>query len=66
MDLPAYLKLKRGAAKALTEAVPGLYQSNLSDIKRGKRKTPVQLCQQIEKATNGIVTKKEMRPDIFG
>ena len=65
MDLPTYLKLKRGAAAALAKTVPGLYQSNLSAIKAGRRLPPINLCVAIEKATNGIVSRKELRPDIF-
>ena len=65
MDLPTYLKLKRGAAAALAKKVPGLYKSNLSAIKAGRRLPPINLCVAIEKATNGIVSRKELRPDIF-
>ena len=65
MDLPTYLKLKRGAAAALAKTVPGLYLSILSAIKAGRRLPPINLCVAIEKATNGIVSRKELRPDIF-
>ena len=65
MDLPTYLKLKRGAAATLAKKIPGLYESNLSAIKSGRRLPPIKLCVAIEKATNGIVSRKELRPDIF-
>ena len=65
MDLPTYLKLKRGASAALAKKSPGLYESNLSAIKSGRRLPPIKLCVAIEKATNGIVSRKELRPDIF-
>lgn len=65
MDLPTYLKLKRGAAAALAKKIPSLYESNLSAIKSGRRLPPIKLCVAIEKATNGIVSRKELRPDIF-
>jgi len=31
----------------------------------GKRRVPAEKCGAIEKATNGIVTKHELRPDVF-
>lgn len=31
-----------------------------------KRKVPVERCAAIEQATDGAVTRQELRPDVFG
>lgn len=64
MDLKTYLSTKRGVAAELARRV-GVKQSNLSRMKNGARKVPAQICKKIEKATCGVVTRKELRPDIF-
>ncbi|MFS1525345.1 transcriptional regulator [Microbulbifer sp. 2304DJ12-6] len=33
---------------------------------RGARKVPPRHCRRIEQATNGVVTRYDLRPDIFG
>jgi len=43
----------------------GISQSLVSHIKTGKRSFPVKLFDKTERATNGAITRQELRPDIF-
>ena len=38
----------------------------LSLIMKGRRKASAILCARIEKATGGLVTRAELRPDLYG
>lgn len=65
MKLDEYLKaLDRGTAKKLAEAV-GVPPSNVSMWKTGKQKPSPEKCKLIEKFTLGVVSRKELRPEIF-
>lgn len=40
--------------------------SLLSQWKTGVRRVPAEHCRAIEQATNGAVTRYDLRPDVFG
>lgn len=50
---------------ALAEAV-GTSQSFVNQIVNGRRPIPPKLARKIEEATKGVVTRSDLRPDIFG
>lgn len=60
MDLHLYLSQERGRATALAKAL-GVSESLVAQWARGKPVTVVR-CIQIEAATNGFVTRAELRP----
>lgn len=64
MDIAAYLK-----EHALTQeefaAKVGVTQGRVSHWLRGE-KIPAERCTVIEQITGGAVTRKELRPDVFG
>ncbi len=53
-----------GSQQRLAEAL-GVYQSFVSKMARTGR-VPAERCLAIEMATNGAVTRYELRPDVFG
>lgn len=62
MTLQSYLSEKRGRqaklAKDLDISPAFMYQ-----IARGDRPVPVEYCALIEESTNGVVTRKMLRPN---
>ena len=61
MDLDSYLK-KEGTAVDLANKIsvtPGF----ICQLRRSLRPAPVGRCYAIEQATNGMVTRKDLRPD---
>jgi DNA-binding transcriptional regulator YdaS (Cro superfamily) len=48
-------------AKAISKSQPFV-----NDMLHGKKRVPAELCQKIEAATNGAVTRYDLRPDVFG
>jgi DNA-binding transcriptional regulator YdaS (Cro superfamily) len=38
----------------------------LSLLMKGERRASAALCMKIEKATGGLVKRKDLRPDLFG
>ena len=50
---------------ALAEAI-GAKQPFVSQWVTGFRPVPPKFCRKIEEATNGQVTRYELRPDVFG
>ena len=63
MELKTYLDREgRGSASGLAReinAVPSL----ISQWASGDRQVPVNRCVDIERATNGAVTRQDLRPD---
>lgn len=53
-----------GCQQNLADAI-GVKQSFISQLVSGTRPIPAKLCVKIEKATNGKVTREQLRPDIF-
>jgi DNA-binding transcriptional regulator YdaS (Cro superfamily) len=65
MNLKQYFKDEpHGAKKEMAEYL-GITQTWLGIlIRKGRRPSPV-LAKKIEKATQGLVTARELRPDLF-
>lgn len=54
-----------GAIKEMAEYL-GVTQSWMSLLIHEKRRPSAVLARRIEEATQGLVTRKELRPDLFG
>jgi DNA-binding transcriptional regulator YdaS (Cro superfamily) len=54
----------RGAKSEMAEYL-GITPTWLSLIMKGERTASANLCARIEKATGGLVTRVELRPDLF-
>ena len=66
MTLDEFLtKTGRGGAKEMAKAI-GVPPSNVSMWRRNKQKPSPEKCRLIEKYTSGEVSRKEVRPGIFG
>jgi DNA-binding transcriptional regulator YdaS (Cro superfamily) len=61
MNLTTYLE-ESGTANGLAKAV-GVSPVVISLWKNGKRPVPIGRCPAIEQATNGAVTRKDLRPN---
>ncbi|MDR3381764.1 transcriptional regulator [Cupriavidus basilensis] len=59
MDLKTYLSGKRGRLSALAKAIDA-HASDLSRWASGERPIPIPFGLPIERATGGLVTRKEM------
>lgn len=65
MDLKGYFKEEpRGAKKEMAEYL-GITPTWMGLLISKRRKPSFKLAKQIEKATQGMVTAKVLRPDIF-
>lgn len=62
MKLSDYLAQKRGRLSDLSGLI-GAPISNMSDRASGRRSVPVERCADIERGTNGAVTRRDLRPD---
>lgn len=62
MNLAEYLSNERGRAAALAKSL-GTYPSNVTDWAKGKRPIPIHYGAQIERHTDGQVTRQELFPD---
>ena len=54
-----------GTQKELAKAI-NITQQSVSDWIVGKKKPSAKNAIRIEKATNGAITRAEIRPDLFG
>ena len=50
-------------SQAQMAAALGVRQPTISEWARGERPVPIERCVQIEQATKGAVTRKDLRPD---
>lgn len=50
-------------SQAQMAAALGVRQPTISEWARGERPVPIERCVQIEQATQGAVTRKDLRPD---
>lgn len=63
MNLSEYLAQEgRGTAAKLAEAI-GAYSSDVSDWAGARRPVPIKFAVAIERATGGIVSRRDLRPD---
>lgn len=53
-----------GSQNALADAL-GIRSPSISEWRK-RQKVPVERCPDIERATDGKVTRYELRPDVFG
>lgn len=65
VNLKKYLDTsERGAASALAEKLE-ISLSYLSQLASGRSSLSAERCVAIEQATNGVVTRKDLRPNDF-
>lgn len=62
MKLNTWTSSERGRSLRLANAL-GLSAPTISDWCTGKKAVPVERCVAIERATNGEVTRQDLRPD---
>lgn len=62
MHLREYCLAESGRQVSLAEKI-GLSSNYLSQIVNGRRPLPIKYCARIEQATNGQVTRRDLRPD---
>jgi len=63
MNLSEYLKQSpRGGGTALAVQI-GVAQPTVSEWSTGKKQVPIERCVAIERATEGAVTRRDLRPD---
>lgn len=63
MNLSEYIAQRgRGAVSEIAHAIDG-HASDVCNWASRKKPVPVARCVQIERATAGMVTRKELRPD---
>ena len=65
MTLEEYVSQKRGLQNQLAKDLD-ISPVLISQWSTGARRVPGERCRSIEKATGGVVTCSELRPDIFG
>lgn len=65
MNLKAYLAAERGRAVLLAKAV-GTSPAFIAHIAHGRKLAPIKTAQAIELATDGEVTRYDLRPDVYG
>ena len=66
MTLAEYFKDEPRGAKAEMAEYLKISAVWLSLLIKGERKASAALCMNIEKATQGLVKRKDLRPDLFG
>ena len=62
MDLSSYLAAERGRAAALARDI-GVAAAFLSQMASGVRRVSPALAVRIEKATAGVVSRRDLRPE---
>jgi DNA-binding transcriptional regulator YdaS (Cro superfamily) len=62
MDLKTYIQDERGNASALAETL-GIPLSYLSQMASGNRAITPERASAIERATNGVISRRDLRPD---
>jgi DNA-binding transcriptional regulator YdaS (Cro superfamily) len=65
MTLTEYFSTEPRGAKAEMAEYLGISPTWLSLLLKGERRASAALCNKIEKATCGLVKRKDMRPDLF-
>lgn len=63
MNLKKYTNQERGIAASLGREL-GIPSVLISQWANGTRQVPAERCPEIEKATGGIVTCEDLRPDV--
>lgn len=63
MRLLDYLEQCGISQRSLAEKINLNREASITDWKNGIREVPITFCPAIEQATNGAVTRKDLRPD---
>ena len=63
MNLSDYLKTRGHGAVTLLAVQIGSHAPDISNWSNGKRPVPISRCIAIEHATEGAVTRRDLRPD---
>lgn len=66
MTLSEYFKDEPRGAKAEMAEYLNISPTWLSLLMKGERRASAALCAKIERATQGMVKRKDLRPDLFG
>jgi len=66
MTLLEYFKDEPRGSKAEMAEYLKISPTWLSLLMKGERRASASLCVKIEKATQGLVKRKDLRPDLFG
>ena len=66
MTLTEYFEHEPRGAKAEMAEYLKITPTWLSQLMKGERRASAALCMKIEKATQGLVKRKDLRPDLFG
>ena len=66
MTLTEYFEHEPRGAKAEMAEYLKITPTWLSQLMKGERRASAALCMKIEKATGGLVKRKDLRPDLFG
>jgi DNA-binding transcriptional regulator YdaS (Cro superfamily) len=66
MTLTEYFKDEPRGSKAEMAEYLKITPTWLSQLMKGERRASAALCMKIEKATGGLVKRKDLRPDLFG
>jgi DNA-binding transcriptional regulator YdaS (Cro superfamily) len=62
MNLKDWISSRHGAQAELARAT-GIHAPSISQWASGLRQVPIPRCKQIEDATGGAVTRRDLRPD---
>ncbi len=62
MKLTEYLEMQGRGGKTKLAAAIGAHASDVSDWVSGSRSVPAHRCPEIERATSGAVTRRDLRP----
>lgn len=63
MKLSEYLEAQERGAKTKLALQIGAHMPDVSDWSNGKRPVPIHRCTAIEEATDGAVSRRDLRPD---
>ena len=66
MTLNKFFEGKPRGSKLLMALAIGISQTWLSLVISGRKKASPRLCVQIEHYANGAVSRRNLRPDVFG
>ena len=66
MTLIEYFKDEPRGSKAEMAEYLKISPTWLSLLMKGERRASAALCMKIEKATQGLVKRKDLRPDLYG
>jgi DNA-binding transcriptional regulator YdaS (Cro superfamily) len=65
MDLKEYFSTEPMGARTEMANYLGISRTWMSQLIHGHKKPSAELCVQIEKATQGLVKREVLRPDLF-